>query len=604
MVRSVPSEFRRHVASTALFSALDGEALDDLAGRLAFVHVRAGDTLFLQGGAADSLYIILDGRLRLTTSRADGRREVVCEIVRGNCAAAAALIGGTPHSATARAVRDSQLLQLTREEFDAVAARHPLQVLRVVQRVLAMGSGDTRSRSQAAVATIAVAPASVDVPTGGFIHRLAERLSARGDVECLTSSSATIWRRGRSVPTPRVVLDPHVSPVSDNGNRAALRIYETDAGASAWTEACLSRADRILVVANATGDPACGDIERELLSSRQRLPAHRDLILLHPSNLPRVEGTKRWLEHRYVDAHHHVCLESNDDVDRVGRFLTGRAIGLVLSGGGARAFAHIGVIRAFREAGIPIDVVAGVSMGAMIGAQLALGWDPVTMAQRNREAWIDRKPLIDYTVPILGLISGGRFKSMLAWMFGDTQIEDLQIPYFCMSANLTRAEPVVHWDGPLRRWVRASVSLPGIAPPLPDRGELLADGGLITNLPVDVMRLFVDGPIIASDVASRIPLEVDSRLDDHPSAWRFVGNRLNPFARPLSYPTLFNVMWRTVLLSSVRAVEDARRDADFYVHPDVDTFRLFEWEAIDRIVDEGYRAASTAIAGWKNDLPD
>src|SRR6185503_8822435 len=123
------------------------------------------------------------------------------------------------------------------------------------------------------------------------------------------------------------------------------------------------------------------------------LPANRDLILFHPTARPRFEGTNRWLEHRYVDAHHHVCRESNDDIDRVGRFITGSAIGLVLSGGGARAFAHIGVIRAFREASIPIDVVAGVSMGAMIGAQLALGWDPLTMAQRNREAWIDRKPL-------------------------------------------------------------------------------------------------------------------------------------------------------------------------------------------------------------------
>ena len=114
------------------------------------------------------------------------------------------------------------------------------------------------------------------------------------------------------------------------------------------------------------------------------------------------------------------------------------------------------------------------------------------------------------------------------------------------------------------------------------------------------LQAFPTAPI-ASDVASRIPFEVDARLDDHPSAWKYLGNRLNPFARPLGYPTLFNVMWRTVLLSSIRAVEDVRRDADFYVHPDVDSFRLFEWPAIDRIVDEGYRAAATAITGWKLD---
>jgi predicted acylesterase/phospholipase RssA len=421
------------------------------------------------------------------------------------------------------------------------------------------------------------------VSVAAFSAALAERLSAHLHVERVTPASS------------QETLAHHVTPASGNGDRSSVLILETDAVISPWTESCLANADRILVVANADGDPGCGEIERTLLSNRDRLPAHRDLILLQPRELPCFPGTKRWLEHRYIDAHHHVVLGCAADLDRVGRFITGRAIGLVLSGGGARAFAHIGVIRAFREAGTPIDVVAGVSMGAMIGAQLALGWAPETMAQKNREAWINRKPLVDYTVPIFGLLSGGRFKDMLAWMFGDTQIEDLRIPFFCMSANLTLCEPVVHWDGPLKRWLRASVSLPGIAPPLPNRGELLADGGLITNLPVDVMRLFVDGQIIASDVASRIPLEVDAGLDDHPSPWRFLKNRLNPFARALRYPTVLEVVWRTALLSSARAVEDNRRDIDFYVHPNVDDIRLFQWDAIDQIIEEGYRAAAAAI---------
>jgi predicted acylesterase/phospholipase RssA len=381
-----------------------------------------------------------------------------------------------------------------------------------------------------------------------------------------------------------------------------LLIYETDAVVSSWTEQCLSRADRILVVARTDKDPACGPVELQLLSNRQRLPAQRDLVLLRPNDGARVKGTGRWLRDRYVDTHHHVCLDSEADIDRLGRLLTGRAIGLVLSGGGARAFAHIGVIRALSNSGIPIDAVAGVSMGAIIGAQLADGWDPDTMVQKNRTAWIDKKPLVDYTIPIMGLLSGTRFTRMMSWMFGDTQIEDLKIPFFCISANLTRAEPVVHWDGPLRRWLRASVSLPGIAPPLPDRGELLADGSLITNLPVDVMRVFVDGRIIASDVGARIDLEVDPEQDDHPSVWKVLMSRLNPFARTIGYPTLFRIMSRTALLSSARAVEQARQDADFYVHPAVDRFRLFEWDAIDRIVEEGYRATETKVAEWKQTL--
>ena len=602
---SLTNDFRRCVAATDLFGALDGDALDDVASRVAYRRVRAGDRIFRQGDHATSLFMILDGRLRLTAARADGRRQSVSDLSCGHCAGAVALVSRTPHTASARAVRDSGLLELTVEEFDAVAARHPNQILRVVQRLLAAGVGVAGVPGHAPIGTIAVVPASIDVPIAAFTEALARRLSAVQRVKRLTSASATIWEHGRSTHvSSQEALAPDITSVSSNGARPPLLVLETDPVISEWTESCLANADRILVVANADGDPACGEVERQLLSNRERLPAHRDLILLQPRELPCFAGTKRWLDHRYIDAHHHVVLGCDDDLDRIGRIITGRAIGLVLSGGGARAFAHIGVIRALREAAIPIDVVAGVSMGAMIGAQLALGWNPATMAQKNREAWIDRKPLIDYTVPILGLISGGRFKQMLSWMFGDAQIEDLRIPYFCMSANLTLAEPVVHWDGPLRRWLRASGSLPGIAPPLPHRGELLADGGLITNLPVDVMRLFVDGRIIASDVASRIPLEVDVRLDDHPSPWKVLGSRLNPFGRALSDPTVLEVMWHTALLSSARAVADNRRDIDFYVHPNVDAFRLFQWDAIERIVEEGYRAAAAEIQEWKPLVPE
>jgi predicted acylesterase/phospholipase RssA/CRP-like cAMP-binding protein len=597
----VPStnEFRCAVASTDVFSVLDGDALDDLAGRLTRVRVRAGDTLFSQGESALSLYVILEGRLRLTVSHADGRREVISELVRGSCVGATALVAGCAHKTTARAVRDVELLELTREEFDAVAARHPHQIMRVAQRLLAIESVPA-SPEKAPVSTLAVVPASADVRVDAFVRRLAERLSARRDVMALTSASATLWHHGSSSPVPR---DGAFGPQSagEPEQRDALLVYEADPVVSSWTEWALCHADRVLVVADTTAS-VCGPVERDLLSNRQRLPAHRDLILLHGNGNGIPTGTRRWLEHRHVDTHHHVCLDSDADVDRVARLVTGRGIGLLLSGGGARAFSHIGVIRAVQESGIPIDVVAGVSMGAVIGAQFALGWDPATMLKMNREGWIERKPLVDYTIPLMGLISGGRFTKMLAWMFGDTRIEDLRIPYFCTSASLSRAEPVVHWDGPLCRWLRASVSLPGIAPPLPDRGELLADGGLIANLPVDVMRVFFDGQIIASDAGVRARIEADPGHEDHPSAWKLLESRVNPFARAIGYPTLFDIMSRTVMLSATRAWEDTRRDVDVYVHPAVEEYGLFEWDAIDRIVDEGYRATLAQIGAWKQVL--
>ena len=250
------------------------------------------------------------------------------------------------------------------------------------------------------------------------------------------------------------------------------------------------------------------------------------------------------------------------DLDRIVRYVSRREVGLVLSGGGARGFAHAGVVRAIQEAGLPIDVIAGVSMGAVMAAGYAFS-----------EQWEETIPLIkaqlegvfsDYTLPFVSLARGRRFDRYLQALFGDASIEDLRMPYFCVSSNLTRADTVVHRTGPLWRAIRASGSLPGLVPPVVDDGDLLYDGGLLNNLPVDLMRKEIHtGVLIAVDVVPPVDLGIRATGLESPSGWRIAWSRLNPLTKAIEMPSIVSILQRVgsaVLQGPVQALQPDATD--------------------------------------------
>jgi predicted acylesterase/phospholipase RssA len=296
-----------------------------------------------------------------------------------------------------------------------------------------------------------------------------------------------------------------------------------------------------------------------------------------------------------------VQRDSRTDVERLARLLTGRAVGLVLGGGGARGFAHIGVIRAMHEAGIPIDLVGGTSVGACIGAQYAMGLEWPAMLELNRKGFINLNPMADYTLPIVALLNAAKFRKMYHMMFGETQIEDLWLKYYCVSSNLTRGQAVVHEQGPVRKYVRASMSVPGVAPPVPDNGCLLVDGGVLNNLPVDVMRRMSGGGyVIAVDVNPRVELAASVDYGESLSGWSAAWRQLNPLGPRLRLPTIQAILERTTSLSSVQQADLANGLVDLYLHPPIEGFGMFEVAALDRIADVGYRWAQAKLAEWKH----
>jgi predicted acylesterase/phospholipase RssA len=183
---------------------------------------------------------------------------------------------------------------------------------------------------------------------------------------------------------------------------------------------------------------------------------------------------------------------------------------------------------------------------------------------------------------------------------GHYQIEDLWLPYFAVATNLTRAEQVVSRRGGLFDAARASVSLPGIFPPcLQPSGDYLADGGLLNNVPVDVMRQVAGGgPLIAVDVSSQIGLEADPRIRTEISGWSLLARWLNPFSKRLRGPNIVSVLLRSTEVGSVADRNQMKPLADLYLELPNDDFGLMEFDALDPLALRGYERSIERLRSW------
>ncbi|HEV3234552.1 MAG TPA: patatin-like phospholipase family protein, partial [Candidatus Dormibacteraeota bacterium] len=372
-------------------------------------------------------------------------------------------------------------------------------------------------------------------------------------------------------------------------------LLECDATDTPWTRRCLREADVVLLVADATSDPSPKPIERAVL---QGLEEKVDLVLVHPEGTTHPTGTARWLEPRQVGHHYHVLADRQADLARVARYLTGRALGLALSGGGARGFAHVGVMRALEEAGHPIDFVGGTSMGALIGGLIAMGLPAPAVAEQAASAFKQLGLARDWTLPLHSLVSARRIVLMLKGLYGDLDIEDLWIPYFCCSANLTRAELAVHRSGPLWLWVRASSSVPGIEPPVVDEGSYYIDGGILNNLPGDIMRGICNGTVVAVNVSPIVDLHAAEGREVSTSGWSLLGAKLRR-RKGIAAPSIMAMMARSTVLASVHNSDAIRASVDLYLHPPTDHIDAFAWDKVDEIADVGYQFARQELADWE-----
>ncbi|XP_068617025.1 patatin-like phospholipase domain-containing protein 7 [Brachionichthys hirsutus] len=616
---------------------------------LDWMAVEAGHAVYRQGDKSDSTFIVLSGRLRSVIAKDDGKKALAGEYGRGDLIGVVEALTRMNRATTVHAVRDSELAKLPEGALNSIKRRYPQVVTRLIhllgQKILGSMQqvhGPLAARSLALhpptskwdsgnpasnLSTVTILPASEDVPLTAFALELHHALSGIGPALLLTSD--IIKQRLGSAALDSIHEYRLSSWLGQQEDIHRIILYQSDPRLTPWTQRCIRQADCVIIVGLGDQEPSVGELERMLEGGAVR--AQKQLVLLHREDGPPPGGTAEWLNMRsWISRHHHLscprrvfskrslpklrelyqrvfekCPDRHSDFSRLARVLTGNGIALVLGGGGARGCSQVGILRALNEAGIPVDMVGGTSIGSLMGALYAEEKSSSRTGARAREWAADMtsyfKKLLDLTYPVTSMFSGASFNSSIGSIFKGKQIEDLWLPYFNITTDITASSMRVHTDGSLWRYVRASMSLSGYLPPLcdPKDGHLLLDGGYINNLPADVARSMGAKVVIAIDVGSQDETNL-TNYGDSLNGWWLLWKRLNPLAQKIKVLNMAEIQTRLAYVCCTRQLELVK-ESEYceYIRPPIDHYGTLEFSKFDEIAEVGYQHGKMLFSVWQ-----
>ncbi|KAF9074991.1 hydrolase [Rhodocollybia butyracea] len=622
---------------------------------LDWMQVNAGQVLWRPDDKSDSFYIVINGRLRVITDNAGGGLDIVGEYGQGDTVGELDVITSSPRRNTAHAIRDTELIRMPQTLFNAISARNPqttAQLLRMIasrvrDELDSSPLAPTRSKPSSELGynnnlkTVAVLPVSRNVPIEAFSKKLQSALEGIGATTALLNQASMSNHLGRHAFTRMGKLKA-AGWLADQEQKYRTVLYVVDSPVnSSWTQTCIHQADYVMVVGMGD-DPNLGEYERLLLS--MKTTARKELVLLHPDRSVIPGSTREWLKTRpWIHQHIHVELPGivmpvpksaipkdpdpmsalknlkdkvqneiqkyrggahdprpqrlphTNDFSRLARRICGKSIGLVLGGGGARGISHLGLIRALEEFGIPVDLVGGTSIGAFIGGLYAREGDILSSSVRAKHfssrmgnIW---RMLSDVTYPIVAYTTGHEFNRALYKAFYDLHIEDMWLPFFCNTTNINTSRMEIHETGYAWRFIRGSMTLVGLLPPLCDNGSMLVDGGYVDNLPVAAMFSKGASAVFACDVGS---IDDNSPRDfgDHVSGWWLLINRWNPFSSARRVPAITEIQDRLAYVSSVKTLQEAKTAPGcIYLSMPVQDFGTLQFSKFEEIQKKGYQSA-------------
>jgi NTE family protein len=602
-----------------IFGEFDTTMLNLLESMLEWVEISGGEVLFRQHDPADSLYFVISGRLQAYITDDQNRQQVIGEIIRGETVGEMAIFTGDPRSATIVALRDSVLVKLSQNAFEQVIAAYPAVSMNVTKLIInRLRTSQNQRKSIKKPINICVlglheTPAESVGQATRFATELAPLLDRKGSTFVVSSHEVDKY-----FDQPGFAQVDKRSPMAyrqitqwldDQESQHEFMLYVTDPfqpghdqPLSEWTRRCLRQADEILLLADARQSPDLTLIEKQYLTNELRMGVPHTLLLLHPADTAHPRDTARWLALRpAVKSHYHIRPELDRDMTRLARILSGTSVGLVLAGGGAKGFAHIGVLRALQEWDIPIDFVGGTSVGGLVAATFSFdeAIEPTTRLLRKAAQF---NPTKDYNfLPFISLIRGRRIEQMIQTCISDftgnpsPDIEDSWLTFFALSSNYSQAREEVHTRGAMLKYLLATSAIPGVFPPVIDGNDLLVDGGSFNNFPADVMSRFGVGKVIGVDLNIDKPRKL--ALEQIPSPTNLLRDRFRAKRqRKYRLPSLLSIMLNaTLLYSSARRNENIRH-TDLYFNPDVSRYGIMNWSSYDSIVQKGYEHALERLA--------
>ncbi len=595
------------IRGCALFGGVDDAVVREVAKAVEWWSVPGGQTLTRPDGAPAAACVVLHGKLRVHQRSAVGSFEREYSV--GELVGAVNLLPGEARALDPKALQDSEVGLLTREVFTRAAAGCPALWQRLSEAVgremaaLLRGGGDGGGRR---VRHVAILPADEPQLIGEFCRRLADGLAtcgSRGEAVTvkIVDRAAFEAALGEGAANESVkVWDEDDRKLARWINRLAegydIVLFQADPEWSEWTKRCVRQSESVLFVSGADSPRATTAAEEELLSGASVEQRDYRLVLIHPD--PAKDdptGTDEWLDRRPGIARvHHVRHSRPEDYERLARHLTGAAVGLVLGGGGARGQAHLGAVEALQDCGVHIDAVGGTSAGGGIAALTAYGQPHAKSREMVREAFVKMAPFRAYSLPFHSLMRKGSVEAPAKFLGKNRLIEDLWIPFFCVSCDISTRKREVHDRGRLWKALCATTALPGVLPPMVMRGKILVDGGVVDNIPIEPMRGVTRGPIIVVDVGARQEQLLDPTVLDLPVNSAVILSHVHPLLEPVAVPNLL-----TVVMSTMDLADKVRRrdEGDLEIRPEIGAYGITDFEAQNELVALGYNATIAALRG-------
>jgi len=533
---------------------------------------------------------VVTGRLQLTAIN-DGAQTLDVSVGRGDIVGELGIIEQAPRSAAATATRDSTLARLSEEAFETLTGRYPKLMLQVFRKILTRVMRPNLSAPEAGMIAVAVLSPNADVD---MVRSISREIESHGPTLFLDREQVSRFFNRRGVVdadagTAEQARHDELLHEADVTHRWV--VLETDPTLTTWSRRALRSADRVVLVTSPFPDEREHELIRAFTEAVDTV-TDRELWMVQTNQvfINRPTANKAVIATMHPDRilQHHRGLPSS--TARLGRLASGTATGVALSGGGGRSFAQIGALRALAEAGHNLDVVTGTSMGSVVASMFALVADPKNLTEHIEEGFRGTN-VIDYTLPLVSLTSGKGLTEAIIATVGPILIEELTLPFCCLSTNLTTAQLVEHRRGSVADALRASVSLPGVFPPVVVNGELLVDGGVMENLPVGpLVRDSGVGTVLAVDVAP--PNGPGSSLAYGSGVSGGQALRHQVSRNRASYPGIANTVMSSMLRSSARARNDALADdnVDMYLSVNLRGVKLLDFDAISEIAERGYRA--------------
>ena len=573
-----------------------------------WVFLEDNSNLFNYGEKSDSFYLLVTGLLKAYIPK-KGELIEVGEIYEGEVIGEMGILTNEARSASIFATRDSVVFKIDLEKANEIIMQYPLVLLQVatkiadrlrnvqhsnerhrtdIHSIVQLSSGKNHTKE-----IISIGNSLID-SMNKFNRSIVVSSKEVNEILNIESINAEL-ERDKFYPA----LDDLVDNFTKE-NRYLLLLCDEEY--TPWTTWCLAISDKNIFVVEESAGVSNTELLNKMNLSEKDIPIHlhdeKQLIIYHQSKNSFPSKTSSIIEMLpKISNHYHMSINNKNDSDRVSRLIAKKGIGLCLSGGGAKGNAHIGVYKALIEHNIPIDAVCGTSAGGIVASLIAFGYDPETIISRLKETY-KRNSFKEYTIPVTSIIATKKVIQDAIFLGNDMDIEDLWIPYFSIAVNISKSKLDVIDKGPVYKATRATAALPGILLPVIKDSSFLVDGGLINNMPGDIMLKKYGGKLISVSVSPQEDL--DAKFNDFPNQSSYFIKKLLRMNKkfPHEIPGLSNILMRSIFVASSNKIKEVIDLSDLFLDLQVKDVGLLEFEKIDESVEFGYEYAMKKLKNF------